>query len=1016
MDDGSSTQSFSSLHHPRHRPSFHLTLPSLQSLEAGYQPALGPLEQYGSREEESASYPSSGPSSGVRRGGSGVDSRFQNTSGGDLDGEASLRGHLERDGGLGSSFADTWYGGSKKEEVWDDGESCESTAEDLYSKGDCYSNTNGAFYSQNCGSEEELRRKLRADYNNYAQVSYEAKSETVYSREANVSHFTTGSHDRSAAGSFSDSSVGYCRTDSRVSDTYSGREEDRGSSTGSGEDQLQPAEMEGPWLGVSPSGQTADGRWRGEADAVHLASGCLPQRSPVIASGGMYTQKLDSFSEAFLSQRKRWFTVLPSGDSSGQAWDFGGGKEESPGLAKSRHSCSFDSDSYQPPSSFSSPAHRSLQSFPSPPASSHLMSSVLSPPPTPLPPPSHSPSKMDSPGACGGTAHSVSQGGESLGSLQFFTSHLQSLPSVHSSGMIWKFPLLSHCFPQSAGDPSSNEGNFRSSLGADYGNITASHDILQPPEMSFLTSSPLCSSPHPPPRTLCPLNSAALHPSLHLPSHPSHRSGPHNEAAENPPLYSVNQKVKNGPATLNESQLQQQAAPVYTGTPFPSILHSRRGQKRGHYTPRPLLNPIRRGTGLFSSPCSSLHHEEDKTAFEEEEEECGVLCYVNVGYEFQAELPPCCVDGEGSGSCSPEDDSPREELLWKPWEELEESANSQNQVEKLLSLCSSSCLPEGGSNTELALHCLHYCQGDIMATLETLLFRQPSPAGDYHYSGSDFWTVTEKSLFSTALGTYGKDFSLVQKMVRTKSVSQCIELYFLSKKLMDKQKKQKEEEKRDGELEQNKKRVTPICQPVDRQFGLAEAVPVPPLASFFPCKLCGKMFYKIKSRNAHMKIHRQPQEDWADRRLQHQLLTQRLALSRSANLMPTSGSNLLPPQAPALTFSSSGVAGTSSDNSNAGKILNSITSGNTITPSNGSVLDPSTAVRYNNITASNAHVIANIDASDSNQREPATVLSFQQSWGSFGHGPSTAAFYCNTEGKEDVGTGTVGVKEPINWR
>ncbi|AWP00909.1 putative transcriptional-regulating factor 1-like [Scophthalmus maximus] len=685
MDDGSSTQSFSSLHHPRHRPSFHLTLPSLQSLEAGYQPALGPLEQYGSREEESASYPSSGPSSGVRRGGSGVDSRFQNTSGGDLDGEASLRGHLERDGGLGSSFADTWYGGSKKEEVWDDGESCESTAEDLYSKGDCYSNTNGAFYSQNCGSEEELRRKLRADYNNYAQVSYEAKSETVYSREANVSHFTTGSHDRSAAGSFSDSSVGYCRTDSRVSDTYSGREEDRGSSTG---------------------------------------SGCLPQRSPVIASGGMYTQKLDSFSEAFLSQRKRWFTVLPSGDSSGQAWDFGGGKEESPGLAN----------------------------------------------------------------------------------------------------------------------------------------------------------------------------------------------------------------------------------------------------------------------------------------------------YVNVGYEFQAEPPPCCVDGEGSGSCSPEDDSPREELLWKPWEELEESANSQNQVEKLLSLCSSSCLPEGGSNTELALHCLHYCQGDIMATLETLLFRQPSPAGDYHYSGSDFWTVTEKSLFSTALGTYGKDFSLVQKMVRTKSVSQCIELYFLSKKLMDKQKKQKEEEKRDGELEQNKKRVTPICQPVDRQFGLAEAVPVPPLASFFPCKLCGKMFYKIKSRNAHMKIHRQPQEDWADRRLQHQLLTQRLALSRAANLMPTSGSNLLPPQAPALTFSSSGVAGTSSDNSNAGKILNSITSGNTITPSNGSVLDPSTAVRYNNITASNAHVIANIDASDSNQREPATVLSFQQSWGSFGHGPSTAAFYCNTEGKEDVGTGTVGVKEPINWR
>lgn len=35
-------------------------------------------------------------------------------------------------------------------------------------------------------------------------------------------------------------------------------------------------------------------------------------------------------------------------------------------------------------------------------------------------------------------------------------------------------------------------------------------------------------------------------------------------------------------------------------------------------------------------------------------------------------------------------------------------------VEKLLSVCSSSCLPGGGSNTELALHCLHHCRGDTV--------------------------------------------------------------------------------------------------------------------------------------------------------------------------------------------------------------------------------------------------------------------------------------------------------------
>ncbi|XP_051285179.1 uncharacterized protein si:dkey-19b23.10 isoform X1 [Dicentrarchus labrax] len=985
MDDRSSTQSFPNIHHHRHRPSFHLTLPSLQDPEVGYpssQPALD--SQYGSRgEEATTSFLTSSTSSGGRRASSGVDRGLLNTSGSGLDGDANLGGHLDGEGGLGGHFADPWYGSSKKEQVWEDGKSCESAADDFYSKGDCYSNANDVFYTMNCSNEDGVRRKLRANYNNYAHASYEAKGETVYNREANVSHFTkqTTSYNRSAAGSFSDSSVEFCRTDSRVSDNYLGREEDYGSSCGSGKDQLQPLEVEGPWLSVSPSSQSGDGRLRGTADSLTLTSGCLPQRSPL--SSGTYIQKLDSFSEAFLSQRKRRCPVIPIGNSSGQIWDYGVERGESPGLVKSRHSCAFDSDSYLPPSSSSSPAH---------PSSSHLMSSVLSPPPTPLPPPSHSPSKMDSPGAFGGTGHSVSQGDESLAALQFFASHLQSLPSIHSPQMIWKFPLSSNI-----------EGNLRSSHGGDYGNITASHNILQSPESPFLTSL------HPP-STLCPSNTPSLHSSFHLPSHPSHLSGQQHEAAEKIAPYTVTQKVKNGPANLNQSQLQ--ASPIYTGTLFYSILHSCRGQKRGRYTPRPLLNPVRRGRGLYYS-ILSLQHREEETACGEEDHKGGVLPYVNVGREFQAELPPCFVGGKGSGLWSPEEASPREQLLWKPWGELE--ANSQDQVEKLLSMCSSSCLPGGGSNTELALHCLHYCQGNTMATLEMLLFSQPSPTGDYHYPGSDFWTDSEKNFFSAALGTYGKEFSLVQKMVKTKSTCQCVEFFYLSKRLQDKQKKQKEEEKRDAEMEQQKN-VTPNCQPVNRQFGLEEAVPVPSLASFFPCKLCGKMFYKIKSRNAHMKIHRQPQEDWTDRRLQHQLLTQRLALSRSTNLMPTPSSNLLPPQAPARTFSSSALPGTPSNNSNADNVLNSVTNSNAITPSNASVLDPSTVVTYSHIAASNSHVITNTDGGDSNQREPTTVLSFHQSWGSFGQGPDPVTFYCNTDGKDNVGAGTVGGKEPINWQ
>lgn len=44
-----------------------------------------------------------------------------------------------------------------------------------------------------------------------------------------------------------------------------------------------------------------------------------------------------------------------------------------------------------------------------------------------------------------------------------------------------------------------------------------------------------------------------------------------------------------------------------------------------------------------------------------------------------------------------------------------------HSVEKLLSMCSSSCLPGGGSNMELALHCLHYCQGNTMVCLSYII-------------------------------------------------------------------------------------------------------------------------------------------------------------------------------------------------------------------------------------------------------------------------------------------------------
>ncbi|KAM8897712.1 uncharacterized protein AB9W97_008978 isoform 2-T3 [Spinachia spinachia] len=947
MDDPSSTLSFTNLHHHRHRPSFHLTLPGLQSPEVGYpscQLSLDPQEQYGSRgEDPTNSFPTI-PSSGGRKGSSGGDRGFPTKSGSALDGGANLGGHLDGGSSLSGHFSDTWYGGGKREDVWEDGENCESAEDNFYKRGHGYSKANDVFYSINSGSEEAVRRKLRADYNDYTQVSCEAKADTVHNREANDNHFTKQT---TQWGSLSDS-VDY----SRLSDNYLGREEEYGSSCGSGEDQHQPAEVEGPWHGASLSSHTGEGRWRGAVDPI----------GPL--GGPVYIQKLDSFSEAFLSQRRRRFPIVPGVDSSGQMWDFGTGRVHSPGSVKPGHSCTFDSDTRLPPSSSPPPTHPSLLSYPSPPTSSHIMSSVLSPPPTPLSPHSHSPYKIESPVPFGSSGHSVSQGGGSLGALQFFTPHLQSLPSVHSSGMIWKFPQQTVGYPQSPGDQ-------RPSYGGDYGNVPCSH--IQSPEAVFLPSASHYSSLHSS-TALCPSSSPSLHPPFHLPSLPTHLSGPCYETTEKPAPYIVTKNVK--------KQANQQISQICTGLTFPSILHSSKGQKRGRYTPRPLLNPLRKGTGLYSS-ISPLNHREDKTTCGAEEDECFVLPYVNVGHDFQAELPRCIVDAEGFRVLSPEEKFPTEQLLWKPWDKLEETTNLRDQVELLLSMCSSSCIPGGGSNSELTMHCLHLCQGNTMATLDMLLFSQPSPTGDYHYSGSDFWTESEKSLFSATLGTYGKDFSLIQKMVRTKTVCQCVEFYYLSKKLQDKQVKQKEEENRNRLMEQQKN-MTFIRQPVHKQFGLEEAVPVPPLASFFPCKLCGKMFYKIKSRNAHMKIHRQPQEDWTDRRLQHQLLTQRVALSHPNNLMPSSGGNLRSPQAAALTFPSPG------HNPNADNVLSLVTNSNAIPPSNASVQDPMAVVTYSNIAPSNSC--------------------------SYGHGPDPTTFYCSTEGKDSVGAGTVGGKELMNWQ
>lgn len=430
MNDHSSTQPFSSHLHllQQQLPPCHLALPALQAPGLGYpssQEPPEPLEDHESREEDSAtSFLMSSPSPGGQRERSWGDRRLLATS--SLNGDANLGGEPGASGQFPHTFE---YCASKREDLWEDGESFDSAAESFYPKENGCRRESEVFHVMTA-NVEGIRRDFSADH-------------TEASASQHATPFTRSASDGPE----------FCRTSSTVSDHYAGRDEDFGSSCGSGEDHLQPAEMEGPWFGTSPS--------RGAAGTL---SGDLAQHSPVSIGGGTYPQKLDSFSDAFLTQRRGRFPIIPCDDPGGQIWEFG--KVRSSRLDGSSQSCALEPDPYLPPASASSPFHSSFASFPSPSTSSPLVSAVLSPPPTPRPPPSFSPA------AFGGSGQSTSHGGDPLGTLQFFAPYSPSLPSVQPSPMIWKLPVVAHSFsPPSAlkidcerdfGNFSIAKGNLRS--------------------------------------------------------------------------------------------------------------------------------------------------------------------------------------------------------------------------------------------------------------------------------------------------------------------------------------------------------------------------------------------------------------------------------------------------------------------------------------------------------------------------------------------------------------------------
>ncbi|XP_023270839.1 ELM2 and SANT domain-containing protein 1-like isoform X1 [Seriola lalandi dorsalis] len=364
------------------------------------------------------------------------------------------------------------------------------------------------------------------------------------------------------------------------------------------------------------------------------------------------------------------------------------------------------------------------------------------------------------------------------------------------------------------------------------------------------------------------------------------------------------------------------------------------------YTPPPILSPVREGSGLYFSTLmtniavsnqilpppatpKSATRSLLRSSFSASSEitppvlplisdatPVSLEPRINIGQKYQAEIPDL------QDQLSSQFDQHKADLVWVPVDNSHLKYGDQESIEDLMNMACCSVLRGGGTNQELVLHCLHECGGDFLETLGRLMFQEPVfPRGHhlagYHYSGSDSWTAEEKRYFNKGISAYRKDFFLVQKLVRTKTVAQCVEFYYTYKKqvkigrsgiltfgppdspvekhteaVVDVKSSQQSkltkgetdaDDKKDVSYDQSYEQARvarslqahdyagtvlvikeeshhpsaahrPRAEPAAKK-GRAPAKPPQDPDAVFPCKKCGRVFYKVKSRSAHMKSH-----------------------------------------------------------------------------------------------------------------------------------------------------------------
>ncbi|XP_046375534.2 transcriptional-regulating factor 1-like isoform X3 [Haliotis rufescens] len=233
-----------------------------------------------------------------------------------------------------------------------------------------------------------------------------------------------------------------------------------------------------------------------------------------------------------------------------------------------------------------------------------------------------------------------------------------------------------------------------------------------------------------------------------------------------------------------------------------------RGSTPPPYTPPPMLSPIRSGSGLFwtlpgikpitprSAPITpklslanrraSHGHKPEAIpeVVEEEQEEAppetDIQPHVNVGTQYQAELPAYNSDRSRAAKCVFGED-----LVWEP---RGMGSNSDEDVQYYQDFACSAAVKGNGSNVEYALHLLYLCEGNVQNAMLMLMDDPPKLPRNhgisaFKYQESDPWTSQEIEAFHQALLRFSKDFFAVSNEVKTKNTKQCIQFYYLWKKV-----------------------------------------------------------------------------------------------------------------------------------------------------------------------------------------------------------------------------------------